>query len=96
MTNRDDDYTEAGVNAMADATEALETGVPPGTTLIEAGKIGIEVDTEPGYDGFLILDLDGERFELEMNGRLRSRLADALERSGRYANEAQRRAAQQG
>jgi hypothetical protein len=92
MTNRDDDYTEAGVNAMTDATEALETG----TTLIEAGKIGIEVDTEPGYDGFLILDLDGERFELEMDGRLRSRLADALERSGHYANEAQRRAAQQG
>jgi hypothetical protein len=84
--------TDKDTEAMADATEALETGVPPGTTLIERSKIGIEIDHDEGYEGFLILDLDGERFELETDRSLRDKLRAALDRS-QEIGEAQLRSA---
>jgi hypothetical protein len=84
--------TDKDTEAMDAATEALETGREPGTTLIERGKIGIEIDHEPGYEGFLILDLDGERYELETDRSLRDKLRAALDRS-QEIGEAQLRSA---
>lgn len=59
------------------------------TKYVAAARIGIEVDTE---NGNIILNLDGDRYELEMDGRNQWRLGRAVDWSARRQREAAERA----
>lgn len=60
------------------------------TKYVAAARIGIEVDTE---NGNIILNLDGDRYELEMDGRNQWRLQRAVDWSARRQREAAARKA---